>query len=50
MWDIMDNICEITQDNLWGLYRKWEPKLGSNMENIWVVCGKYVRNMYVGPK
>ena len=52
MWDIMDNICERTQDNLWGLYRKyfWEPKLGNNMENIWVICGKYVGNIYMGPK
>ena len=31
--DIMGNICERTQGNLWGLYREylWEP---NNMENI----------------
>ena len=46
------NVRERAQDNLWGLYRKyfWEPKLGNNMENIWVICGKYVGNIYVGPK
>ena len=50
MWNIMDNICERTQDNLWGLYGKSEPKSGNNMEDIWVICGKYVGNIYVGPK
>ena len=41
MWDIMGNICERVQDNLWGIYRKylWEPKLGNNMEDIWIICG-----------
>ena len=40
----MGNICEMAQDNLWDLYRKylWEPKLGNNMKNIWVICEKYV--------
>ena len=46
----MGDICERTQDNLWGLYGEylWEPKpkLGNNMENIWVICGKYL----CGPK
>ena len=52
MWDIMGNICERAQDNLWGLYGKylWESKLGNNMKNIWVICGKYVGNIYVSPK
>ena len=52
MWDIKGNICERAQDNLWGLYGKylWESKLGNNMKNIWVICGKYVGNIYVGPK
>ena len=38
----------MAQDNLWGLYGKylWEPKLGNNMENIWVICGKYVGNIH----
>ena len=50
MWNIIDNICERTQDNLWGLYGKSEPKSGNNMEDIWVICGKYVGNIYVSPK
>ena len=37
MWDIMGNICERAQNNLWALYGKYlcEPKLGNNM-------GKYL--------
>ena len=37
----MGSICERVQGNLWGLYREylWEP---NNMENIWVICGKYL--------
>ena len=52
MWNIMGNICENAQDNLWAIYEKylWEPKLRNNMENIWVICGKYVGNIYVGSK
>ena len=48
----MGNICERAQDNLWGFYEKylWEPKLGNNMKNIWVICVKYVGNIYVDPK
>ena len=48
----MGNICERAQDNLWGLYGKylWEPKLGNNMESIWVIWGKYVGNICVGSK
>ena len=48
----MGNICERAQDNLWGFYEKylWEPKLGNNMKNIWVICGKYIGNNYVSPK
>ena len=48
MWDIMGNICEKTQNNLWGLYGKylWESKLGNNMgkylDNIWEVFRKYL--------
>ena len=52
MWDIIGNIYERAQDNLWGIYRKylWEPKLGNNMESIWVIWGKYVGNICVGSK
>ena len=48
----MGNIYERAQDNLWGLYGKYlqGPKLGNNMESIWVICGKYVGNTYVGPE
>ena len=48
----MDNICKMTQNNLWGLYGKylWEPKLGNNMgkylDNMWEVIRKYL----CGPK
>ena len=43
MWDIMSNICERAQGNLWDLYREylWEP---NDMENIWVI---YMENIYV---
>ena len=46
MWDIMGNICERAQENLWGLNKEslWEP---NNMENIWVI---YMGNIYVGSK
>ena len=46
MWDIMGNICERAQGNLWGIHREylWEP---NNMGNIWVI---YMGNIYVGLK
>ena len=52
IWDIIGNIYERAQDNLWGIYRKylWERKLGNNMESIWVIWGKYVGNICVGSK
>ena len=45
MWDVMGNICDSPS-----FFFLEEPKLGNNMENIWVICGKYVRNIYVSPK
>ena len=46
MWDIMGSICERTQGNLWGLYRKylWEP---NNMENIWVIYEEYLYRLKI---
>ena len=46
MRDIMGNICERAQGNLWGLYREylWEA---NNMENIWVIYGEYLYGLKI---
>ena len=42
MWDIMGNICERTQDNLWGLYMEylWEIFLWAQ-SSLWAYVGIY---------
>ena len=42
MWDIMGNICERAQDNLWGLYLKylWEIFMWAQ-SSLWACVGIY---------